>query len=64
VYTSPGIMLRHRQLTAMRTEITLSQVAEHLEMIEIECRKWDRYDQLSVARLIEGYGAEQAMPGC
>jgi hypothetical protein len=47
----------------MRTEITLGKVAEHLEMIEIECRKCDRYDRLSVARLIEEYGAEQAMPG-
>ena len=47
----------------MRTEITLGQVAEHLEMIEIECGKCDRYDRLSVARLIEEYGAKQAMPG-
>jgi hypothetical protein len=47
----------------MKTEITLGEVAEHLEMIEIGCHKCDLYDRLSVARLIEEYGADQASPG-
>jgi hypothetical protein len=47
----------------MKTEITLGEVAEHLEMIEIGCRKCDRYARLSVGRLIEEYGAHQAMRG-
>jgi|HubBroStandDraft_6_1064221.scaffolds.fasta_scaffold315375_4 hypothetical protein len=46
----------------MKTDITLGHVAEHLEMLEIGCRKCDLYDRLSVARLIEEYGADQAMP--
>jgi hypothetical protein len=47
----------------MQTEITLAEVAEHLEVIEIGCRKCDLYDRLSVAELIEEYGADQALPG-
>jgi hypothetical protein len=47
----------------MKTEITLGQVAEHLEMLEIGCRKCERYGRQRVARLIEEYGADQAMPG-
>jgi hypothetical protein len=47
----------------MKTEITLGEVPGHLEMIEIGCSKCDLYDRLSVARLIEEYGADQALPG-
>jgi hypothetical protein len=32
-------------------------------MLEMGCRKCDLYDRLSVARLIEEYGADQALPG-
>jgi hypothetical protein len=47
----------------VRTEITLAEVAAHLEVLEIGCRKCDLYDRLSVAELIEEYGADQALPG-
>jgi hypothetical protein len=46
----------------VQTEITLAEVAEHLEVVEIGCRKCDLYDRLNVARLIEEHGADQALP--
>jgi hypothetical protein len=41
----------------------LGDVAEHLEMLEIACRKCGLYDRLNVAELIEEYGSDQALPG-
>jgi hypothetical protein len=47
----------------MRTEITIGQVAQYLALLEIGCRKCDRYGRLSIASLITKYGADQALPG-
>jgi hypothetical protein len=42
-----------RRGNIVQTEITLARVAEHLAMLEIGCRKCERYGRLRVARLIE-----------
>ena len=47
----------------MQTEITLARVAKHLAMLEIGCRKCERYGRLRVARLIEEHGAGQGLNG-
>jgi hypothetical protein len=47
----------------MQTEITLGQVAERLFMLEIGCRKCDRYGRLQVARLTAEHGAGQGLNG-
>jgi hypothetical protein len=47
----------------MQTETTLAQVAEHLSMLEVGCRKCERYGRLSIARLIAEHGAGQGMNG-
>jgi hypothetical protein len=45
----------------VQTEITLGRVAEHLAMLEIGCRKCERYGRLRVPRLIEEHGAEKGL---
>jgi hypothetical protein len=47
----------------VQTEITLGRVATRLVMLEIGCRKCDRYGRLRVARLIEQHGAEKGLNG-
>jgi len=45
----------------VQTEITLGRVVKHLAMLEIGCRKCERYGRLRVARLIEEHGAEKGL---
>jgi hypothetical protein len=47
----------------LQTEITLGRVAARLAMLEIGCRKCERYGRLRVARLIEQHGAEKELNG-
>ena len=47
----------------MQSETTLAQVAEHLSMLEVGCRKCERYGRLSIARLIAEHGAGQGLNG-
>jgi hypothetical protein len=50
---------------SMQTETTLARVAEHLSMLEVGCRKCERYGRLSIARLIAEHGAGQGLKtGC
>jgi hypothetical protein len=45
----------------VQTEITPGRVVKHLAMLEIGCRKCERYGRLRVARLIEEHGAEKGL---
>jgi hypothetical protein len=42
---------------SMQTETTLARVAEHLSMLEVGCRKCERYGRLRVDKLIAEHGA-------
>jgi hypothetical protein len=47
----------------MKSRVTSGQIAKRSDMLEIGCRKCDLYDRLSVASLIEQYGADQPISG-
>jgi hypothetical protein len=46
----------------MNTVITLGEVAERTERLEVVCRKCDRRGVLNVARLVQEHGANFGMP--
>jgi len=46
----------------MSGSILLGQVAEHLDMLEIACKRCDRHGRMSVERLMTEHGPLMSIP--
>ncbi len=42
--------------------VTLGQLAGHLDMLEVACRRCERHGRLSLARLIAQHGPDMRLP--